>query len=108
MIQDLISFLDKSVVNFLAADTVVRMLEADGFSHLDTRDHWDIVPGGKYYITHNGSAVFAFIAGRKPLSPFRIICAHTDSPGFRVKPLRRPHVASEHRGLRRPDSLHLV
>ena len=86
MIQDLISFLDKSVVNFLAADTVVRMLEADGFSHLDTRDHWDIVPGGKYYITHNGSAVFAFIAGRKPLSPFRIICAHTDSPGFRVKP----------------------
>ena len=86
MIQDLISFLDKSVVNFLAADTVVRMLEVDGFSHLDTRDHWDIVPGGKYYITHNGSAVFAFIAGRKPLSPFRIICAHTDSPGFRVKP----------------------
>lgn len=86
MIQDLISFLDKSVVNFLAADTVVRALEADSFQRLDTRDHWDIRPGGKYYITHNGSAVFAFIAGTAPLSPFRIICAHTDSPGFRVKP----------------------
>ena len=38
MIQDLISFLDKSVVNFLAADTVVRALEADSFQRLDTRE----------------------------------------------------------------------
>ncbi|MGM9827636.1 MAG: M18 family aminopeptidase [Muribaculaceae bacterium] len=87
MVNDLIKFLDKSVVNFWAADTVVKRLEADGFKYLDAADHWEIVPGGKYYTTQNSSAVFAFVAGTAPNGgAFRIISAHSDSPCFRVKP----------------------
>ena len=87
MINDLINFLDKSVVNFWAVDTVKAALEADGFSYLDPKEPWTIVRGGKYYTTQNGSAIFAFKVGNGPCgSGFRIISAHSDSPGFRVKP----------------------
>ncbi|MDE5980210.1 MAG: M18 family aminopeptidase, partial [Muribaculaceae bacterium] len=34
----------------------------------------------------NSSAVFAFIVGEDPAAGFKIISAHSDSPGFRIKP----------------------
>lgn len=87
MINELIDFMDKSVVNFLAVDTVKTSLELAGYQYLDPKDAWSLVPGGKYYTTQNNSAIFAFIVGDKhPESGFRIIAAHSDSPGFRVKP----------------------
>ncbi len=86
-IADLCTFLDKSPVNFWAARTVCERLDAAGFKALDMRDGWDLVPGGKYYVTKNGSAVFAFIVGSgKSTESFHIIAAHSDSPGFRIKP----------------------
>ena len=84
--RNLLEFLDNSPVNFLAANTVCDELDAAGFSRLDPADHWDLEADGKYYITKNGSAVFAFIVGTDPLAGFKIISAHSDSPGFRVKP----------------------
>ena len=86
-INSLIDFLNASPVNFYAAHTVITKLEAAGFKYLDARDEWNIERDGKYYTTQNGSAVFAFIAGTaQHPSSFRIISAHSDSPGFRVKP----------------------
>ena len=86
-ISDLCNFLDNSPVNFWAARTVCDRLDAAGFKALDMRDAWDITPGGKYYVTQNGSAVFAFIAGTgERAAGYHIIAAHSDSPGFRIKP----------------------
>ena len=85
--RDLMRFLDRSVVNFFAADTVRRRLEEEGFTRLDPKESWDIEPGGRYYMTKNDSAIFAFVAGDDgPDSGFKIISAHSDSPCFRVKP----------------------
>lgn len=85
--QELITFLDASPVNFYAAETVRQTLLAHGFVRLDPRDHWTIEPGGRYYVTYNGSAIFAFVASDSlPDSGFKIISAHSDSPGFRIKP----------------------
>ena len=87
MLSSLIEFLNNSPVNFLAAETVTTALDAAGFTRLDPSEAWHITPGGRYYLTHNGSAVFAVIAGREPHpKAFRIISAHSDSPCFRVKP----------------------
>ncbi len=85
--DDLMDFLNSSVVNFFAVDTVRRRLEQNGFERIDVRDHWDLLPGGRYYFTQNETAIFAFIvAENEPERGFRIITAHTDSPGFRIKP----------------------
>lgn len=86
-VADLMQFLDNSPCNFLAVANVAAKLEAVGFEYLDPRYHWDLKPGGKYYMTKNDSAIFAFVVGKGDgVSSFRIISAHSDSPGFRIKP----------------------
>lgn len=85
--RNLISFLDASPVNFWAVETVCQHLNAAGFRCLDMTDRWELVPGGRYYVKKNDSAVFAFEIGQgSDAAPFKIISAHSDSPCFRVKP----------------------
>lgn len=89
MIQSLINFLDKSPVNFLAVQTVVDELESNGFRRIDpTKPLVDVKAGDQLYVTKNDSSVYAFRIGTKPMaeSGFHIICAHCDSPTFRIKP----------------------
>ncbi len=86
-IDDMMKFLDASPVNFWAVDSIRRRFEAADFVRIEQTEPWSIVPGGKYYIVKNGSAIFAFIAGTgNPADGFKIISAHSDSPGFRIKP----------------------
>lgn len=89
MIQDLLSFLDSSPVNFLAVDTLRKRLEEVGFRQYDASTPiQDIKPGSQFYVTKNDSSLYAFRIGRKSLSKngFHVICAHCDSPTFRIKP----------------------
>lgn len=89
MIDRLLGWLEESTCNFLAANTIIRELEAKGFKRLQQNEEWDIRPGEKYYMVKNGSAVFAFTTGQG-VSSFkkgaRLIAAHSDSPCFRLKP----------------------
>jgi len=85
--SSLMEFLDRSVCNVWAVDTVCNRLDACGFSRLDMRDAWHIEPGKGYYIVKNATAVMAFVVGTgSPADGFKIIAAHSDSPGFRIKP----------------------
>lgn len=85
--RDLAAFLDASPVNFWAVNTVAEHLVAMGFKELKMNDSWTIQPGDRYFVTKNDSAIFAFIAGHGPVtSGYKIISAHSDSPGFRIKP----------------------
>lgn len=89
MIQNLLNFLDASPVNFLAANTIVKKLESAGFKHLDAGDKWpEMKEGDCFFITKNDSSVYAFRVGKKPVEEagFKLICAHCDSPTFRIKP----------------------
>lgn len=83
---DLLSFLDASPCNFLAVDSLRKRLDAAGFMELSMADAWALQPGDRRYVVKNSSAVFAFVVGSDPLAGFRIISAHSDSPGFRIKP----------------------
>ena len=85
-IADLIDFLDESPVNFFAVDTVRRRLEEHGFLELNPAQRWELSAGDRRYVIQNGSAIFAFVVGDRAESPFHIIAAHSDSPGFRLKP----------------------
>ena len=89
MIQRLLSFLDASPVNFLAVKNISDMLEDDGFRRVDPRQPLgELKAGDKFFVTKNDSSVYAFRIGRKPLADagFHMICAHCDSPTFRIKP----------------------
>lgn len=86
-ITDLKNFLDSSPVNFWAVETCRHRLETAGFRELDMRDKWFLEAGDRRYVVKNGSAIFAFIVGSGgPGEAFDIIAAHSDSPGFRLKP----------------------
>ncbi len=80
--------LELSPCNFMAVDYMRRRLDLAGFIQLDPAAEWELKPGGKYYMVRNDTAIFAFIAGHNPTSEtgFRIIAAHSDSPGFKLKP----------------------
>ena len=89
MIDRLLSFLDASPVNFLAVKNIADMLEAGGFRRLDpSMPLGNVQAGDRFYVTKNHSAIFAFRIGAKTLADagFRMICAHSDSPTFRIKP----------------------
>lgn len=86
-IDDLIEFMNSSPVNFYAVDTIRRRLEDADFVKLDQADSWQLERGGKYFITKNDSAIFAFVVGDgEAWRGYKIISAHSDSPCFRVKP----------------------
>ena len=89
MINRLLKFLDASPVNFLAARNIACELEQHGYRRLDPQQPLgELKAGDKVYVTKNDSSVYAFRLGRKPLAEtgFHMICAHSDSPTFRVKP----------------------
>lgn len=89
MIKRLLSFLDASPVNFLAVKNMTDMLEAGGFRRLDPCQPLGVVNAGdRFFVTKNHSSVYAFRIGRKSLAEagFHMICAHSDSPTFRIKP----------------------
>lgn len=89
MITSLLSFLDSSPVNFYAVATLEERLSAAGFRKLDAAQPMPALKAGdQVYFTKNDSSLYAFRIGRKPMADagIRLVCAHCDSPTFRVKP----------------------
>lgn len=89
MIKRLLSFLDASPVNFLAVKNLTEELLQHGYRRIDTTEALGTVKAGdKFFVTKNDSSIYAFQIGRKPLAEtgFHMICAHCDSPTFRIKP----------------------
>ncbi len=88
-ITSLLQFLDSSPVNFLAVRTICQQLSEAGFEHLNAADKLvGVKPGKQFFLTKNDSSVYAFRIGSQPLGEagFHVICAHCDSPTFRIKP----------------------
>lgn len=84
-INDLAAFVTASPSSYHAAAEVAVRLQAAGFSQQVEIDQWAECSAG--YVIRDG----AIIAWRLPSSAaaaagFRIVGAHTDSPGFKLKP----------------------
>ncbi len=65
-----------------------RRLKTAGFTELDMKDKWNLAKGGSYYVIPYATSLFAFTVGSmfKEGQNFRAAAAHTDHPGFRIKP----------------------
>ena len=86
--QQLVDFCYDSPTAFHAVASSVKILEEHGFKPLKETDDWQLEKNGKYYFIRNDSALMAFVVGSKNIaeSGFKIVGAHNDSPGFRIKP----------------------
>ncbi|VYU67148.1 M18 family aminopeptidase [Clostridium tertium] len=92
---DLIDFLYNSPTAYHSVKTVKERLDLNGFTEVKENDKWNLQKDGKYYVIKNDSALIAFTVGNGELEEdgFKLIGAHTDSPGFRIK--ANPEMVSE-------------
>lgn len=85
---ELIDFLYDSPSACHGVKATQRILNENGFIEIKEEDKWDLKSKGKYYVIKNDSALIAFEIGSEDIEQvgFRLIGAHTDVPGFRIKP----------------------
>jgi len=84
-ISALRAFLDASHSMYHAQAYLVKTLQEAGYTRLMENESWDLIPGGKYYISRGDTAVIAFrIPGETP-EGFMMTASHCDHPGFKVK-----------------------
>ncbi|MGM0639523.1 MAG: M18 family aminopeptidase [Pseudomonadota bacterium] len=86
LIERLLDFLRGSPTPWHAVANMAARLEAAGFRRLDERETWQLAPGEKVYVTRNDSSIIALQLPAGELNALRMIGAHTDSPGLRLKP----------------------
>lgn len=92
---ELIDFIDASPSPWHAVASTEQRLLAHGFARLEEGERWQLAAGGRYYVTRGGASLIAFVLGSRPLADagYRLVGAHTDSPGLRLKP--RPALAAD-------------
>ncbi len=86
--QEFLTFIKEAVSPFHTVMAAEKRLEEAGFAQLRLRDDWRLERGGRYYVKHHDSSLFAFAVGEeyRQGSSFRIAAAHTDFPALRIKP----------------------
>lgn len=87
-VQDLLDFIDASPSPWHAVQSIEFQLARFQFVKLDETAKWSLQQGGRYYVIRDDSSIALFVTGQKPIAEtgFKIIGAHTDSPGLRIKP----------------------
>ena len=92
--NDFIDFIAKSPTKYHAINNIKAKLLKHNFIPLSFDNKWELSPSGKYFIEQDNSALIAFCMSPhdfKEQSLFedgiRLVCAHTDSPTFKIKPV---------------------
>lgn len=83
--EKLQKFLDYAHSTYHAIDYLKKTLENVGYLPLSEGKKWEIVPGGKYYVTRGGSAVMAFRVPEGTPNGFLMSASHADRPTFKWK-----------------------
>ncbi len=84
-IRGLKDFLDGARSVYHAAALLVKELEEAGYTQLWEHESWQLVPGGKYFLTRGDSALIAFRIPRGKPTGFMMSASHADRPTFKLK-----------------------
>ena len=84
-IENLMNFLDASPSVYHAVANLETELKTAGYTPLYEGESWNLVPGGKYYLTRGGSAIMAFRIPEGKPTGFMMTASHSDRPTFKVK-----------------------
>ena len=85
-LDDFASFIQASPSSFHAVAEAARRLDAAGFTALDETAEWPTGPGRRYVVRDGAVIAWVEPGGVSSTTPFRVVGAHTDSPGFKLKP----------------------
>lgn len=90
-LEALTELLEKGVSPVQTVQACGEQLEKSGFQQLDYGAAWHLMPGGRYYLVHHDTSLFAFTLPQNPVTgnqkpPLRLAAAHTDFPCLRIKP----------------------
>ena len=83
--EKLLAFLAESPTAFHACRNLAKRLAEECYTELREQDAWELVPGGKYYVRRNASALIAFRVPKGEWKGFLMMAAHADSPSFKIK-----------------------
>jgi aspartyl aminopeptidase len=85
--EDLADFIAASPSSYHAAAEVARRLGEAGFRELREDAVWPAPAGGRFLVVRDG-AVIAWVvpSDAAPCTAVRVFGAHSDSPGFKLKP----------------------
>ena len=84
-IKGLMEYLDASHSVFHAVEGLKNILEKAGYTRLQESGKWELIPGGKYYMTRGGASVMAFRIPEGAPKGFLMSASHADRPTFKVK-----------------------
>lgn len=85
--ERLSAFVAASPSSYHASAHVRDRLVAAGYRELDETASWSLTPGDRCVVRREGAVIaFAVPATAQPATPFAVVGAHTDSPGFKLKP----------------------
>ena len=84
----LFAFLRAGVTPWHAVAEAARWLEEAGYTRLEESDYWNLAPGGRYYVTRNGSSIAAWRVPEHGIGGWRMSISHSDNPGWRLKPAK--------------------
>ena len=84
-IKSLMDFLDNAHSVFHAVAGLEKTLLDAGYQALNEWDAWNLIPGGKYYLKRNDSAILAFRIPQGNPRGFLLSASHADRPCFKVK-----------------------
>lgn len=86
----LFELLKEGVSPVQAVTCCAKKLAENGFKELSYGEDWALTVGGKYYVNHHDTTLFAFTLGEDWSGTngpqIRIAAAHTDFPCLRIKP----------------------
>ena len=87
--EKLLHLIECSTSPFHAVREAMRQLEEAGYEPLDMKAGWDLVPGGKYFVSLYDSSLAAFRINPefREGDMLRISASHTDWPCLRLKPV---------------------
>ena len=84
--EKLLEFIRRCPSSFHTVQTVAERLEDEGYCPLQEGKPWELLPGGKYYLTRNRSSLIAFRVPKGEVQSFLLTASHGESPAFKVKP----------------------
>ena len=93
--QRLFEFLQAGVTPWHAVAEAARWLEDAGYTRLEEAAYWNLEPGGRYYVTRNGSSIVAWRVPDHAIGGWRMSIAHSDNPGWRIKPAKSTSAGCE-------------
>ena len=83
--KEVFDFIKTSTCSFTCIREIRMQLLKNDFIELYENEKWELKIG-KYFVIRNDASIIAFKIGNNYKNGFNIVCAHSDTPGFNLKP----------------------